>query len=535
MKRFDEDPDLAAIRVRRGVLARVRMPGPLAALPLGPGAGAVLARKAFRVPWTAGPLPAADGFAVRVRLEWVLHWNEEAPAAIARALSDGASELRSKDLLELVRPQLEQAVRSWLAREPAARLAAAAPEELVRSLRARLPAASGSAVACPAVERIAVESTEYDEHARAAAGEAVREAAARLAARGLENRWRALEAAPAPRAAARPCEPEAEPAALVALGGRIVLLAGTVPVREVDVLEGGMGPLRSIATLPDGSILAGARDGVLVFGAGLDTPPGRFPLARAGEEGRGVNAVLVRDGDLFATHGERGLVVWRRDESGAPGRVLDPAPDSRGLLQDPAGRLIYGAGTRIRVLEPGQTRPRTLAEADGEVTALARWPGRLLAGTRCGRVVSWDDAGLARTLLCGANPILGLAAAGWDGGRVVLVGSAERSVRGIDEDGVLRRLHSADRPVGILAAGAGGVLALSTDRRVLYRWRDGESPVSSWTPGRPISAVVLADAEAKKTIAWPTDRLVRSTQVVGNDRLSHPRWKGRGQPAWPKP
>ncbi|MEM6315368.1 MAG: hypothetical protein AAF743_14850 [Planctomycetota bacterium] len=248
-------------------------------------------------------------------------------------------------------------------------------------------------------------------------------------------------------------------------------------------VEDSLGPLRSIVISTRGPTARGpgaepagrwpsAIGRVLGAQAGVwvDDTAFRFDTASSPQ---GFNGAIVGDGELFATHGEFGVVRWSLDRPNEADVIAAPPARCPHLLPD--GRLLFASGREVIV------DTSVVAELTGDVVAIVPVDRRLAAVGSNGSVVLIvaNTLDVLETFSVGKQ-VKHAAALPWLGSaRLVLATDAGVSVVGPD-DGL-----SSDRAVAggckVVAATADTIAAVTGDRQrvvLLSTWDASAEPVA---------------------------------------------------------
>ncbi|MEM6561443.1 MAG: hypothetical protein AAF656_07565 [Planctomycetota bacterium] len=234
-------------------------------------------------------------------------------------------------------------------------------------------------------------------------------------------------------------------------------------------VEDSLGPLRSIVINSRGPSAIGRVLGAQA-GVWVDDTAFRFDSAPSPQ---GFNGAIVGDGELFATHGEFGVVRWSLDRPNEADVIAAPPARCPHLLPD--GRLLFASGREVIV------DTTVVAELTGDVVAIVPVDRRLAAVGADGSVVLIDANTLAvlETFSVGKQ-VKHAAALPWLGSaRLVLGTDAGVSVVGPD-DGL-----SSDRAVAggckVVAATADTIAAVTGDRQrvvLLSTWEPSAEPTT---------------------------------------------------------
>ncbi len=153
------------------------------------------------------------------------------------------------------------------------------------------------------------------------------------------------------------------------------------------------GPVAAVAVLPDGRVVSGGGDRVLVWDP---AQPGTDPV-ELGRYDNWVKAIAVLpDGRVVSGWNDGRVLEWDPAQPGSGPVELgryDSSVATVAVLPD--GRVVSGGGDRVLVWDP--SRPGSaaveLGDHGGSVTAVAVLPdGRVVSGGHTRRVLVWDPS-----------------------------------------------------------------------------------------------------------------------------------------------
>lgn len=277
------------------------------------------------------------------------------------------------------------------------------------------------------------------------------------------------------------------------------------PRTQLINLPTTLGPLRSVQPGPEGSLLVGARGGIIH----VDPNKAEDAVCYADpaiNSQLGFSRAVWRNDQIWACHGEAGVVAWRIGRPDSPALSLRPAdlhgsvPKNLRVLSD--GRLLLSTRERLICLQPGGedlASRVTLIAVDPPLRAEAI--EILPAGERVfvvlsdGTVQARDAQSLAvvsEERRCGA-----VTAAAWlpwlGSGRLLLAGEDGPVLCvGVDDDVVTQYVQSQGG-LRTLAAAADVIVGISADRQRVLWW-------NSWNPRQP-AAEIFIPAIAKHRVA----------------------------------
>ncbi len=269
-------------------------------------------------------------------------------------------------------------------------------------------------------------------------------------------------------------------------GSQLIRIDGDSPQAELIAVPGDLGPLRSVRSDGCGGLLLGCRAGVLrVNPESTEEPRRYFDPGLTGQ--LGFNSAVLRDGRIWAAHGEAGLVCWDEGEPEKPRQSIRPAsgpiPDfsPRNLLVVGANRLVFSSGPRVFVLGNDGSATPLGDVGEGDVVGIVSRPGWIIAAHDDGEMCAWSADNLKledRQRRAGRTG----AAAGlpWLGDSRVLLASEDGPVVcvGMDDE-VVTQYASAYRGLRMVAGAADRVAGVSADRQRLVIWAawDGRKPL----------------------------------------------------------
>jgi hypothetical protein len=270
-------------------------------------------------------------------------------------------------------------------------------------------------------------------------------------------------------------------------GSQLVRIDGDSPRAELIDVPGDLGPLRSVRPDGGGGLLLGARSGVLRVNP-ESTEDSRRYFDPGVTSQLGFNSAVMRDGRIWAAHGEVGLVCWDEKDCEKPARVIRPDAgpiadfSPRNLLAVDANRLVFSSGSRVFGLGEDGSATALDDAGDGDVVGIISRPGWIVAARDDGEVCWWSAEDLkleGRQRRAGRTG----AAAGlpWLGDARLLMASEDGPVVCVGiEDEVVTQYASAYRGLRMVAGAGDRVAAVSADRQRLVIWAawDGRKPVA---------------------------------------------------------
>jgi hypothetical protein len=500
----------------------------------------------LRVRWELGEASARDGHVVTVVASAMVSAVDSRAdrQMLIDALLTERDAATSQDVAEYLGPSLRDTAQRSCAKQTVEEILADAGQ---RALSDALLTAAKAQAFVSGLEIAAPMSVTLDSPSlrRQQAEEAARQAAARRAQAQLESLQRAgglLKEFVAlrqsmPDASAGVLLNQLDPAArstvltaslgadttdarqLYAIGGNTLLKidprAASPAISTITIPE-NLGPLRSVCPAHlEGKrvLLVGAQRGVHVLSLDGGAPT---PMARVSEpeiySELGFNGATIINGELWASHGEAGVIVWKLETPDAPSRRWKPnhpavaiaslaptvAPGSpnspssmlsavesargpRNLCTLPSGRVLYSVGGEVR--EPfAATDTLPSLSADSAIRSLLRFDDRLVIVRSTGAMQMVDASTLQ--ILDSQRPTGRIASAGvlpWLGsGRILLCGD-DGPIQCIGpDDGLVTQYQSNHVGLRSLSAAADVIVAMTSDRQRLILWRasEGKKPIA---------------------------------------------------------
>jgi hypothetical protein len=268
------------------------------------------------------------------------------------------------------------------------------------------------------------------------------------------------------------------------------------PRTQLIALPTTLGPLRSVQPGPEGSLLIGARGGIIHVDP--NRPAGAQCYADpAISSPLGFSRAVWRNDQVWACHGEAGVVAWQVGRPDSPALLLRPAdlhgsvPKNLRVLDD--ARLLLSTRERLICI---QLHGENLAAGAGvmpvDLPLRAEAVEILPAGERVFVVLSDGTVQVrdARTLAvmseerrCGA--VSAAAWLPWLGSGRLLLASEDGPVLcvGVDDDVVTQYVQSQGG-LRALAAAADVIVGISADRQRVLWW-------NSWNPRQPVAEVFI--------------------------------------------
>lgn len=290
--------------------------------------------------------------------------------------------------------------------------------------------------------------------------------------------------------------------ALVACGRRVYAID---PLRQrnldsaaldLSFEAGKLGSLRSVRVAGQGRervVLAGARNGVYAMLMAHARQAREFPISNGVEARTGVNAAVLHQGHIYATHSEFGLLRWPYLQPYSPSKQVMPELTSRysttrglSVFDD---RLLFANGPAVLLLEAsgaGGTGLRVAARYDGtrhEVTALTHDGRYVLVADAAGDVFVWEPRSSQPPAMAfyAGTAVADLAAATLKGNRRCLLVALKRNAMPmLFRDGGQALEFTAPEPLRACDALEGMVIGLSRDRTRMFAWADNRPEWPQW-------------------------------------------------------
>jgi hypothetical protein len=249
-----------------------------------------------------------------------------------------------------------------------------------------------------------------------------------------------------------------------------------------------LGPLRSVQSAiycGETVLLVGARGGVLKLDP---TKPDQVTAYTDPQitSALGFNSAVIHNGELWASHGEGGLVCWSLGNPENPRLTIRPAdasikpfsPKQVHSLDD--SRLLVATNDRLCVASPdGTLIPQTL-EPRAAIVSMVREDGHVIVVHEDGQLCRRDLQTLAvdcETRRTGR--VTAAAALPWLGTHRILLATEDGPVLCVGfDDELVTQYVSPHRGLRVTAAAADLVAAISADRQRIVLWPswDGRKP-----------------------------------------------------------
>ncbi len=295
---------------------------------------------------------------------------------------------------------------------------------------------------------------------------------------------------------------EVEALALVASGRRVYAIDPLSQVNiehldlSLDYEQARLGSLRSVRVHGDEDgrvILAGARNGVYSTLVRHQKGHREYPIGPAADARTGINATVIYNGYIYATHSEFGLLRWPTLQPYSSAVQVMPELISKYSttrnLQLFDGRLLFANGPTVLLLESNTdagSALRVAARYRGtrhEVTALSCDDKYVLIADTAGDVYVWDPKSSEPPVLAfyAGTAISDLAATELKGQRRCLLVAIKRPVVPmLFRDGSNALEFTAPEAVRTCDVLNGVVIGLSRDRMRIFAWRETRPEWPAW-------------------------------------------------------
>ena len=322
---------------------------------------------------------------------------------------------------------------------------------------------------------------------------------------------------------------------LVAAGESATVLWNATSHRRIETLGGHVGAIDSVATSPDGELLAsaGADRTILLWRRPIATP---FGVAIIRQPVQFDSVSLSREGEIAAGATDGVIVLSRKDRTHQAS--LDP-PDSavggvRDVVFDPTGRVVAGSyddgSIRLWDVATHQVVATAVTHAGATFSiAFNRAGTELASGSAAGEVRLWD----ARDLRSVGKPMRGgrgvFAVTFSPDGREIAAGGNDRLIRLWDAR-TQRPLQPSVIPqdeavFGLAFSPRGDLLASGDADDAIHIWRRGASEYTE-------TGTLTGPSNLIRSVAWSpdgatlasgsTDTTVRLWDVVDGTELGAP-------------
>ncbi len=292
-----------------------------------------------------------------------------------------------------------------------------------------------------------------------------------------------------------------------------------------DYKNARLGSLRSVRIVGEGDqrmLLAGARNGVYATLLKHNRDAREFPIGRGINATTGINASVLYQGFIYATHSEFGLLRWPALQPFSPSRQVMPDMISQysttRALQIFDDRLLFANGPSVLLLEGMSDQRgelRIAAKYEGtrhEVTSIVTDEQYVVIADSSGSVFIWDPRSdrpeRAERAFTAPSTISGLASGSMaDGRRALCVATKQNFFPMLFRDGSTALEFISPEPIRSISMLGNTVIGLSYSRRGIYAWRINRPDWPMWQFRFP---EVVLDIQLE-----PPARLLSSGQSSG--------------------
>jgi len=253
-----------------------------------------------------------------------------------------------------------------------------------------------------------------------------------------------------------------------------------------------LGPSRSVQRGNNGELLIGCRQGVVAMAESESGEPVCFVDAIL-SSALGFNGAIAIGEEIWAAHGEGGLVVWNRNQPAEPVRAVRGSDgpvagfSPRNLTALPGGHVLLSSGGELlasgtdgglRVVRGNQNGGENW-QSQAEIAAILNCGQQVMVARVDGAVAVLDVRDMRVESQRRYGSITAAAALPWLGESRLLLATAEGPVLCVrPEDDLVLQFSSNQRGLRIVAGAVGIVAAISADRQRLLIWRawEGREP-----------------------------------------------------------
>lgn len=270
------------------------------------------------------------------------------------------------------------------------------------------------------------------------------------------------------------------------------------PTAAMVAIPSSLGPLRSVQSAQGGPmLLLGARSGVLHVDPS-DPANAKCYSDPTVTSQLGFNRALIWNGEIWASHGEAGIVAWKLDQPEKPAFALRPSEmggaAARNLEILNESQLIFSSNARLMSLSRTKSNENVGAvatpigsELPCEIIAILPESNRLIVVLKDGTVQLRDGKSLEvqrQEKRCASASAAALLP--WLGSTRLLVASDDGAVLGIGlDDDLATQYLSPYQGMKSISAAADVIVALGPDRQRIVIWR-------SWEPRQPAGDIFIA-------------------------------------------
>lgn len=260
--------------------------------------------------------------------------------------------------------------------------------------------------------------------------------------------------------------------------------------------DGRLGSLRSVR-LPrnesDGTLLAGARNGVYATLLSHRKGHREYPIGPGVDARTGINSIVLYHGFIYATHSEFGLLRWPYLQP--YGSAVQVMPElisqystTRGL-QVFDDKLLFANGPSVLLLEAkseASSSLRVAARYSGsrhEITGITCDSQYVLIADTSGNVSVWDpksDDEPSQAFFAGSSVADLASGTLTDGRQSLLVALKRKVIPMLFRDGSTALEFVAPEPVRGCDTLNGTIIGLSRDRMRIFAWREDRPDWPAW-------------------------------------------------------
>jgi len=271
-------------------------------------------------------------------------------------------------------------------------------------------------------------------------------------------------------------------------GNSLIRIEAADPARaELITIPANLGPLRSVRPANTGELLLGARTGILRLNPDFPTDATEYRDPEITSQ-LGFNSAVQLGDNLWAAHGEAGLVRWQLDQPEKPSLVIRPATAKirnfapRNLCRLDNNRIVFSTGNQLALSSADGEITPLAPSADADIVGLFVQSRRIVAASADGQISSWSLEDLKlESRQRRAGRICAATTLPWmNDARILLATEAGPLLcLGLDDE-LLTQYASPYPGLRIAAAAADAVAAVTADRQRLLLWHpwDARKPFS---------------------------------------------------------